>query len=91
MISKLQTSIIQRKYRVKFVEEEANRTVYKYKKIYSKRVGVFPIQKMSRIYFKNYCLVTGKARSVYAGKFRLSRHQIKNYFIYLTGLRISSW
>lgn len=44
--------------------------------------------KVSKI--NNYCILTGRNRGVYRD-FRLSRHQIKQNFKFLTGLRNSSF
>lgn len=48
------------------------------------------LQELPRIKHINICLLTGRSRGVYR-HFRLSRHQIKYRFPFLTGLRISSW
>jgi len=91
MISKLQTSIKEKKQRIKYKASEIQRRYYKLLKIQANVVGFMPLLKLPKVHIKNYCLLTGKARSVYARKFRLSRHQIKAYFTFLTDLRISSW
>lgn len=52
---------------------------------YRKQLGGLPHRPIT-----NYCLLSGRARGVYR-TFKLSRHQIKKNFIFLTGLRTSSW
>ena len=91
MISRYQTSIKQKIQRHKYYQSEILRRHYKLLKLNAKRTGIMPLLSLPGITIKNYCLMTGKARSVYAGKFGLSRHQVKAYFCYLTGLRNSSW
>lgn len=91
MISLLQTSIKEKKRRLQFRTTELERRYNKLLKIQASNIGFLPLRTLPKMQFKNYCLVTGRARSVYSRKFRLSRHQVKTYFSYLTGLRISSW
>jgi hypothetical protein len=91
MISKLQTSIKQKIQRINYQQSELARRYYKLSKIRAHALGYMPLCKLPKIHIKNYCLLSGRARSVYARKLRLSRHQIKAYFVYLTDLRVSSW
>jgi len=91
MISILQTSIREKKHRLAFKSSESQRKYYKFQKIQARNIGTFPIHTLTKARLKNFCLVSGKARSVYSRKFRLSRHQVKRYFSYIRGLRISSW
>lgn len=48
------------------------------------------LQKMPNIKINNYCLLTGRDKGVYRA-FKLSRHQIKENFKFLNGLRNSSF
>lgn len=48
------------------------------------------IQTLPNTKITNYCILTGRSRGVYRD-FKLSRHQIKQNFSYLTGLRNSSF
>lgn len=91
MISRLQTSLKQKIQRNLFKNTELERRYYKLLKLQATTVGFMPLRKLPKVHIKNYCLLSGKARSVYSRKLRLSRHQIKAYFVYLTDLRISSW
>jgi len=91
MISILQTSIKDKKQRISFKASELERRYYKLMKLQATTVGFMPLRTLPKIHFKNYCLITGRARSVYSKKFRLSRHQIKRYFNYISHLRNSSW
>lgn len=52
---------------------------------YQKLLGNLP-----KTRFKNFCLLSGRGRGVYRD-FKISRHQIKSNFQFLTGLRSSSW
>jgi ribosomal protein S14 len=91
MISRLQTSLKQKIQRNLFKESELERRYYKLLKIQATTIGFMPLRKLSKVHIKNYCLLSGKARSVYSRKLRLSRHQIKAYFTYITDLKVSSW
>jgi ribosomal protein S14 len=91
MISLLQTSIKEKKQRIKFKTSESERRFYKFQKIQARNLGTFPLHTLPKKRIKNFCLVSGSARSVYSRKFRLSRHQVKRYFSFIRGLRISSW
>lgn len=91
MISLLQTSRKDKKYRLQYKISEMERRYYKLLKIQATQVGFMPLHTLPRIKLRNYCLVSGRARSIYSKKFRMSRHQIKAYFGYLTGLTNSSW
>jgi ribosomal protein S14 len=91
MISRLQTSLKQKIQRNIFKESELERRYYKLLKLQATTVGFMPLRKLPKIHIKNYCILSGKARSVYSRKLRLSRHQIKAYFNYITDLKISSW
>jgi ribosomal protein S14 len=91
MISRLQTSLKQKIQRNVFKESELERRYYKLLKLQATSVGFMPLRKLPKIHIKNYCILSGKARSVYSKKLRLSRHQIKAYFNYITDLKISSW
>lgn len=48
------------------------------------------IQNLPNIKINNYCILTGRDKGVYRD-FKLSRHQIKQNFKFLTGLRNSSF
>lgn len=48
------------------------------------------IQSMPKIKINNYCILTGRDKGVYRD-FKLSRHQIKSNFKFLTGLKNSSF
>jgi ribosomal protein S14 len=91
MLSLLQTSIKDKKQRLHYKSSELKRRYIIYLKRQATRLGVATLETLPRLYFKNYCLVSGRARSVYSRKFRLSRHQVKRYFEYIKGLRSSSW
>lgn len=91
MISILQTSRKDRKYRAKYRSSELHRRYYKLLKIKAHHIGFIPLHKLPKIQLRNYCLISGRARSVYSKKLRLSRHQIKGFFLYVTGLKSSSW
>jgi ribosomal protein S14 len=91
MVSILQTSIKEKKQRKAFKISESKRRYYKFLKMQSSLLGYMPLYNLPKIHFKNYCLVSGRSRSVYSKKFRMSRHQIKKYFSYIKGLRNSSW
>jgi len=91
MISILQTSIREKKHRLVYRSSEHQRKHYKFQKIQARNIGAFPIHTLPKTRLKNFCLVSGKARSVYSRKFRLSRHQVKRYFSYIRGLTIGSW
>jgi len=91
MISRLQTSLKQKVQRLNFKESERKRRYYKLLKIQASSVGFMPLCKLPKIHIKNYCLLSGRARSVYSRKLRLSRHQIKAYFTFITDLKVSSW
>jgi ribosomal protein S14 len=90
MVSILQTALRDKKYRKSFKHTEMVRRYYKYLKINSRSTGFIPIRILPKMIFKNTCLVTGETRSI-SPKARLSRHAIKKYFPFLTGLRNSSW
>lgn len=47
-------------------------------------------QELPNTKLTNYCILTGRSRGVYRD-FKLSRHQIKSNFKFLTGLRNSSF
>lgn len=47
-------------------------------------------QELPKTKLNNYCILTGRNKGVYRD-FKLSRHQIKSNFKYLTGLRNSSF
>jgi ribosomal protein S14 len=91
MISILQTSVKDKKQRLVYKASEIERKYYKLLKIQAQTIGFVPLRTLPKVQLKNYCLITGRARSVYSKKFRLSRHQIKAYFSYLTNLRNASW
>jgi ribosomal protein S14 len=91
MISKLQTSIKEKKQRHILKESELERRYYKLLKLQASSIGFIPLRTLPKIHLKNYCLLTGRARSIYSKKFRLSRHQVKSMFAFIRGLRISSW
>lgn len=91
MISILQTSKKDKKQRFIFKTSEMERRYYKLLKLTAGTTGCIPLHTLPKIQLKNCCLITGRARSIYSKKFRLSRHQIKAYFRYITGLRTSSW
>lgn len=91
MISILQTSKKDRYYRKLYKTSEMERRYYKFLKITSLSLGVVPLLNLGKIRIRNHCLITGKPRGVYSKRYRLSRHQIKAYFQYITGLRGSSW
>jgi len=48
------------------------------------------LQNLAPVRHGSICLLSGRAAGVYR-HFRLSRHQIKQRFHFLTGLRIASW
>lgn len=50
----------------------------------------FEFQKVPNTKITNYCILTGRAKGVYRS-FKLSRHQVKQNFKFLTGLRNSSF
>lgn len=50
----------------------------------------FNYQSLPVTKINNYCILTGRDKGVYRD-FKLSRHQIKQNFKYLTGLRNSSF
>nr|ADZ99053.1 ribosomal protein S14 [Physarum polycephalum] len=91
MISILQTSIKDKKQRMQFKASEMERRYYKLMKLQATNIGFMPLRTLPKVQLKNYCLITGRARSIYSKKFRISRHQIKAYFTYISGLRNSSW
>jgi len=91
MISILQTSIKDKAQRLSYKASETERRYYKFLKLQGHNLGYIPLKTLPPMHFKNYCLVSGKARSVYSKKFRLSRHQVKKYFTFVKGLRNSSW
>jgi ribosomal protein S14 len=91
MISILQTSIKEKKQRLQYKTTESHRRYLKFMKMQATTIGYMPLYTPPKARFKNYCLVSGRARSVYSKKFRLSRHQIKHYFSFLKSLRISAW
>jgi len=91
MISRLTTSLRQKAQRISFKQSDIVRRYYKLLKLQAATVGFMPLRKLPKVHIKNYCILSGKARSVYSRKLRLSRHQIKAYFTYMTDLRISSW
>jgi ribosomal protein S14 len=91
MISKLQTSKKEKKLRHQYRITEPTRRYYKFLKLQSRILGFMPLVKLPKVHFKNYCLVTGSGHSVYSKRFRLSRHQVKRYFGYITGLTVASW
>jgi ribosomal protein S14 len=90
MVSKLQKSKIEKQRRNIFKTYEPTRRYYKFLKINAFSLGYMPVHTLPKDQHKNYCLVSGSAHSIYR-KFRLSRHQIKKYFAFITGLRLSSW
>lgn len=47
-------------------------------------------QKLPNTKINNYCILTGRNHGVYRD-FKLSRHQVKQNFKFLTGLRNSSF
>jgi ribosomal protein S14 len=77
--------------RLAYKASELQRRYYKLLKLQASNIGVVPLRTLPKIQLKNYCLISGKARSVYSRKFRLSRHQIKKYFSYIYGLTNASW
>jgi ribosomal protein S14 len=91
MISLVQTSLKDKNQRKNFKQTEIERRYYKLLKLQATTIGFIPLRTLPKIQLKNYCLITGKARSVYSKKLRLSRHQIKAYFKYIFNLRASSW
>jgi len=91
MTSILQTSLKDKKNRLIFKNSEQDRRLYKLFKLNAKKVGFMPLSKLPKKQLNNSCLVSGKTRSVYSKKFRLSRHQIKASFSAIFGLRNSSW
>lgn len=50
----------------------------------------FNYQELPFTKLNNYCILTGRDKGVYRD-FKLSRHQVKQNFKYLTGLRNSSY
>jgi ribosomal protein S14 len=50
----------------------------------------FKLQAMPKNKINNFCILTGRDKGVYRD-FRLSRHQIRGNFKFLTGLRNSSF
>lgn len=91
MISVTQTSIREKKRRAEFKSSENRRRHYKFIKINAHNLGFTVIKTLTKNRTRNLCLISGHAHSVYSGKFRLSRHQVKKYFTFITGLRNSSW
>lgn len=91
MVSIRQTSIKQKKQRHLFKISEKTRRSYKFLKKNASRLGYMPVRNLTPIRIKNSCLITGHQHSVYSKRLRLSRHQIKKYFSYITSLRNSSW
>ena len=91
MISLLQTSKKDKIKRSSYKQSELERRYYKLLKIHANNIGLAPIQTHPKIQIRNYCLITGRARSIYSRKFRISRHQIKKMFTFITNLRSSSW
>jgi ribosomal protein S14 len=91
MVSILQKAIKEKKQRLAFRGSEIERRYIKLLKMHAVTLGYMPIRTMPKYHFKNYCLVSGSPKSVYAKNLRLSRHKIRAYFSYLRGLRISSW
>jgi len=88
MVSLLQNLKKDKINRFKFKNSEMARRHYKLLKIRARSIGYIPLTNFTKIFVKNYCLVTGHAHSVYSKKFRMSRHQIKKYFGYITGLTL---
>lgn len=91
MVSKLQKSKSEKKRRHQYRITETHRRYYKFLKIQGHLLGYIPIKTLPKVQTKNYCLVSGSAHSIYAKKFKLSRHQIKRYFAFINGLTLSSW
>jgi len=91
MVSILHKSVKERNRRIKYKFSESSRRYYKFLKIQSCVLGYMPLNTLPKVQTKNYCLVSGSARSIYSKKFRMSRHQVKKYFEYICGLVNSSW
>jgi ribosomal protein S14 len=91
MISLLQYAVREKTLRSKYKSSESIRRHYKFMKLNCSRIGYSPIKTLDKVRLKNYCLVSGSARSIYSRKFRLSRHNVKRYFAQIKGLRIASW
>lgn len=91
MISILQNTIKEKKRRIEYKNSEQKRRYYKFLNIQAPNIGYQVIKTLNKNRSRNFCLVSGHARSIYSRKFRLSRHQIKKYFSYVTGLRNASW
>jgi ribosomal protein S14 len=70
---------------------EITRRYLTYLKRQALRLGLYPLETMAATKYRNFCLVSGKARSIYSKAFRMSRHQIKAYFKFIYGLKQSSW
>ena len=74
-----------------FTSRELSRRYTKLQKLYCNSTGYMPVTTLAKKSFKNTCLVTGSARSIYTKRFRLSRHAIKAYFSFIRGLKNSSY
>lgn len=89
MVSIYQTSIAEKKKRARFAATELLRRYRKFLKIQSHRLQEDHMlllmktgQSLALPSIKNKCLVSGSSHSIYK-HFRLSRHQVKNYFRFL--------
>jgi ribosomal protein S14 len=91
MVSITQTSIREKKRRNEYKSSEYLRRYYKFIEIQANNIGYTLIKTLPKTRIRNLCLVTGHSHSIYSKKFRLSRHQVKKYFAYITGLKNSSW
>ena len=91
MVSILQTSIREKKRREEYKASEYRVRYYKFIEIQARNLGYTMIKTLPKKRIRNLCLVTGHSHGVYTKKFRMSRHQVKKYFTYITGLRNSSW
>jgi ribosomal protein S14 len=91
MVSITQTTVKEKKNRFLYKSSEIKRRYYKFMLLQANNVGYTLLKTLPKTRLRNLCLLTGHAHSVYSKKFRLSRHQVKKYFAYITGLRNSSW
>lgn len=91
MISILQTSKKDKQHRIHYKNSELERRYYKLLKIQAHNIGFMPLHSFPKVQIRNFCLISGKARSVYSKHFRVSRHQIKKLFNYLHFIKGSSW
>lgn len=80
----------------KFMQFKYNKILFCNNNILKRKARFFlnklqaDIQMLPNTKINNYCILTGRDKGVYRD-FKLSRHQIKQNFKFLTGLRNSSF